>query len=136
MFNGEIGIIITAGTETKSVEVVYPELENRKVVYSRDRLDSIMHAYASTIHKSQGSEYRAAVVVMPDESAHMSERALIYTAISRAREKCVLIGSPETINRAILTTRTRSRESLLKERIMGEEELESEVHSHGPGMEI
>lgn len=136
VFNGEIGFIISAGTETKSVEVVYPELGNRKVVYSRDRLDSIMHAYASTIHKSQGSEYRAAVVVMPDESAHMSERALIYTAISRAREKCVLIGSPETINRAILTTRTRSRESLLKERIMGEEELESEVHSHGPGMEI
>ncbi len=124
VFNGEIGYIKSISREMKSITVVYPELNNKTVQYQKDSIDGLLHAYATTIHKSQGSEYKAVVVVFPRESIHMAERALIYTAISRSRKKCVLMGDEDTANTAISTVKSGKRFSLLKERINGDAVIE------------
>lgn len=126
VFNGEIGYVKRVNKQEKSLDVVYPELKNKTVNYTRDKLNFLLHAYAITIHKSQGSEYGAAVVVLPDESRHMGERALVYTAISRAKKRCVLLGSQSVINKAITTVRHKGRGTLLAERIAGDEPIEND----------
>ena len=121
VFNGEIGYVKSVDKGTRAVTVIYPELNNQTVRYERDSLDSLLHAYAITIHKSQGSEYKLAVIALPKESRIMAERALLYTAASRARERCVIVGDRDTVNLAATTVKNRRRVSLLRERIAGEE---------------
>ncbi|MDR3560111.1 MAG: ATP-dependent RecD-like DNA helicase [Negativicutes bacterium] len=115
VFNGDIGTIVSA--EPARVIVRYPE---SIVVYERSELGEIVLAYAMSVHKSQGSEYR--VVVMPLVASHhiMLQRNLLYTAVTRAKERVVLLGSKAALNTALANDRTRQRYSLLAERLRGE----------------
>ena len=115
VFNGDIGYIL-AIAEGK-VLVRYPEED---VLYEKGEYDELTLAYAMSVHKSQGSEYP--VVVMPLTAGHhiMLQRNLLYTAVTRAKERVILLGSQAALNTAVMSDRTRRRYSLLAERLQGE----------------
>lgn len=115
VFNGDIGFII--GIEHGKVTVRYPDND---VIYERGELDELHLAYAMSVHKSQGSEYP--VVIMPLIPGHhiMLQRNLLYTAVTRAKERVILLGSKAALNTAVSNDRTRRRYSLLAERLKGE----------------
>lgn len=115
VFNGDIGFVIAI--DDGRVNVRYPELD---VEYERKELDELHLAYAMSVHKSQGSEYP--VVVMPLVPGHhiMLQRNLLYTAVTRAKERVILLGTKAALNTALANDRTRRRYSLLAERLRGE----------------
>jgi len=115
VFNGDIGLVVSA--EQSAVVVRYPEND---VIYERNERDEIVLAYAMSVHKSQGSEYP--VVIMPLVAGHhvMLQRNLLYTAVSRAKERVILLGSKAALNTALANDRTRRRYSLLAERLRKE----------------
>ncbi|MPM04443.1 ATP-dependent RecD-like DNA helicase [bioreactor metagenome] len=116
VFNGDIGFVTVI--DEGIVTVRYPELD---VSYERKELDELHLAYAMSVHKSQGSEYP--VVVMPLVPGHhiMLQRNLLYTAVTRAKERVVLLGTKAALNTALANDRTRRRYTLLAERLRGEE---------------
>jgi len=115
VFNGDIGYIVAIADG--KVLVRYPEDD---VVYEKNEHDELTLAYAMSVHKSQGSEYP--VVVMPLTPGHhiMLQRNLLYTAVTRAKERVVLLGTRAALNIAVMSDRTRRRYSLLAERLQGE----------------
>ncbi|HWR45795.1 ATP-dependent RecD-like DNA helicase [Sporomusa sp.] len=115
VFNGDIGNIVAIADG--KVLVRYPEDD---VVYDKGEHDELTLAYAMSVHKSQGSEYP--VVVMPLTPGHhiMLQRNLLYTAVTRAKERVILIGTRAALNTAVMSDRTRRRYSLLAERLRGE----------------
>jgi exodeoxyribonuclease V alpha subunit len=114
VFNGDIGLVI--GADTSNIIVRYPEND---VVYEHNEMDEITLAYAMSVHKSQGSEYP--VVVVPLVASHhiMLQRNLLYTAVTRAKRRVVLLGSKAALNTAVANDRTRRRYTLLAERLRG-----------------
>jgi exodeoxyribonuclease V alpha subunit len=115
VYNGDIGFITAIHHGMATVR--YPEQE---VVYERGELDELHLAYAMSVHKSQGSEY--AVVILPLVPGHhiMLQRNLLYTAVTRAKERVILLGSRAALNTALYNDRTKRRYSLLAERLRGE----------------
>ena len=95
----------------------YPEQD---VIYEKSELTELHLAYAMSVHKSQGSEYP--VVVMPLSNSHhvMLQRNLLYTAITRAKKKVVLVGSKAALQTALGNDRTKRRYTLLAERLQRE----------------
>ena len=114
VFNGDLGYIESVDTEERTLMVNF---EDRLVEYEASELDELTLAYATTIHKSQGSEYP--IVVMPVMMTHyvMLQRNLIYTGITRAKKICVLIGSKKALSFAIRNMSVLKRNSKLKERL-------------------
>ena len=114
VFNGDLGYIESVDTEERTLLVNF---EDRLVEYEASELDELTLAYATTIHKSQGSEYP--IVVMPVLMTHyvMLQRNLIYTGITRAKKICVLIGSKKALSFAIRNMSVLKRNSKLKERL-------------------
>ncbi len=116
VFNGDLGIIKSVDTENQSIVVEYNE--NNNVTYDTDELGEITLAYATTIHKSQGSEYP--VVVLPCFMQHfmLLQRNLLYTGFTRAQKLCILIGEPRAIAIAIKKTECGQRASFLKQLLL------------------
>ena len=114
VFNGDIGIIESVDAEERTLKVNF---DNRTVEYDITELDEIVHAYATTIHKSQGSEYP--IVVMPVLMNHyvMLQRNLIYTGITRAKKILVMVGTKKALSYAIRNVTVMKRNTLLKERL-------------------
>ena len=114
VFNGDIGIIESVDAENRILKINF---DNRMVEYDVSELDEIVHAYATTIHKSQGSEYP--IVVMPILMNHyvMLQRNLIYTGITRAKKMLVMVGTKKALNFAIRNVTVTKRNTLLKERL-------------------
>ena len=114
VFNGDIGIIDEVDTEQRELKVKF---EDRTITYDISELDELVHAYATTIHKSQGSEYSA--VVMPVMMNHyvMLQRNLIYTGITRAKKLLVIIGTKKAMGYAINNVTVNKRNTKLKERL-------------------
>ena len=114
VFNGDIGIIESVDAEDRTLKVNF---DNRTVEYDITELDEIVHAYATTIHKSQGSEYP--IVVMPVLMNHyvMLQRNLIYTGITRAKKILVMVGTKKALSYAIRNVTVMKRNTLLKERL-------------------
>ncbi|MCE5286523.1 MAG: ATP-dependent RecD-like DNA helicase [Pelosinus sp.] len=115
VFNGDIGFIILI--ENSVVTVRYPEID---VAYKRSELDELHLAYAMSVHKSQGSEYPVVVMPLVNEHHIMLQRNLLYTAVTRAKERVILFGTKAALNTALANDRTRRRYSLLAERLRGE----------------
>ncbi|QJW47348.1 ATP-dependent RecD-like DNA helicase [bacterium BFN5] len=115
VFNGDIGFILEL--DHNKLKVGYPD---NPVWYEKNELDELQLAYAMSVHKSQGSEY--SVVVMPLIPGHhvMLQRNLLYTAVTRAKERVVLLGTKSALNTAVANDRTKKRYSLLAERLRGE----------------
>lgn len=114
VFNGDIGRIESVNEEDRTLSVIF---DGRKVEYDISELDELVHAYATTIHKSQGSEYP--IVVMPILMNHfvMLQRNLIYTGITRAKKVLVMIGTKKALSYAVRNVTVENRNTLLRERL-------------------
>jgi exodeoxyribonuclease V alpha subunit len=117
VFNGDIGIVNSIDQEDRSLTV---DFDSHIVAYEVSELDELTLAYATTIHKSQGSEYP--IVVIPIMMNHyvMLQRNLVYTAITRSKKVCVLIGQVKALAYAVHHQTVTDRNTLLKERIHGD----------------
>ena len=117
VFNGDIGTIVRVNHEDRTLTV---DFDGRQIEYDVTELDELILAYATTIHKSQGSEYP--IVVIPLLMTHfvMLQRNLVYTGITRAKKVCVIIGQPKALGYAIRNLTVSDRNTLLKERLRGE----------------
>ena len=117
VFNGDIGLITTIAGQ---VSVRFPEKGGvDEVVYTKGELDELELAYAISVHKAQGSEYKC--VLLPLVLGHyiMLQRNLLYTAITRAKSEVFLAGKLQALKAALMNNKTHLRYSLLKERLQG-----------------
>lgn len=115
VFNGDIGFVLYV--HDGGAKIRYPDHD---VAYEKGEIDELKLAYAMSVHKSQGSEYP--VVIMPLTAGHyrMLQRNLLYTAVTRAKQRVILLGTKAALNTALSNDRTRKRYSLLAERLRGE----------------
>jgi exodeoxyribonuclease V alpha subunit len=114
LYNGDTGVVIAAGDGQVSAAF---ERQGRIVELSPTRLAAVDTVYAMTVHKSQGSQFQTAAVVLPEPSSQILTRELLYTAVTRAREELILIGSEEAIRVAV--ARPIARASGLRSRLAG-----------------
>ena len=122
VYNGDIGQIVNI--KEKEVTVWYPDRqEDEYICYSESEYDELQLAYALSVHKSQGSEYSQIVLALMPGHYIMLQRNLLYTAVTRAREKVVLVGTKAALYTAVSNDRTKRRYSLLKERLQENGEL-------------
>lgn len=114
VFNGDIGVIASVNVEDRTLKVKF---DDRMAEYDGTELDELVHAYATTIHKAQGSEYP--IVVMPILMNHyvMLQRNLIYTGITRAKKVLVMVGTRKALSYAVRNVTVTRRNTLLKERL-------------------
>ncbi len=114
VFNGDLGEIVRVDDEEGKLGVRF---DQREVPYDLADLDALSLAYATSIHKSQGSEYPA--VIIPLLTAHfvMLSRNLVYTAVTRARKLCVLVADPRALRLALGEVRREDRKTKLAERL-------------------
>ncbi|MEV5573767.1 ATP-dependent RecD-like DNA helicase [Spirillospora sp. NPDC052269] len=115
VFNGTVGVVTTVSPEDHTLTVRTDEDE--EIDYSFDELDELTHAYAITIHRSQGSEYPAVVIPLTTSSWMMLQRNLLYTAITRAKKLVVLTGSRRALAAAVRTTSSGRRHTALAHRL-------------------
>jgi len=114
VFNGDLGVIDVIFNAKKKMIVRFDD--DRKVEFPLDDAGSLVHAYAITIHKSQGSEFPAVVVPILTQHFVMLQRNLLYTAMTRAGKLLILIGSRKAVEIAVRNTRVEPRLSLLARR--------------------
>jgi len=114
VFNGDIGRIVTLDLDEGTLAVEYDE---RLVQYEFGELDEITLAYATSIHKSQGSEYSAVVIPLAMQHYTMLERNLIYTAVTRGKKLVVVIGEPKALAMAVKNHKSHRRLTKLAGRI-------------------
>ena len=116
IFNGDVGLItaIDAGTETMTIR-----FDDREADYDFTQLSELEPAYAMTVHKSQGSEYRCVILTAWNGSPYLLSRSILYTAITRARELLIIVGREETVGVMVENAKKNRRYSGLKLRLQG-----------------
>jgi exodeoxyribonuclease V alpha subunit len=114
VFNGDIGRLTRIDTQKREIVV---KIDRRPVTYRWDDIDELMHAFAVTIHKAQGSEYDAVVVALHTQHYRMLQRNLLYTAITRAKGLVVLVGTRQAVGTAVNNDKVRKRYSGLQARL-------------------
>ena len=116
IFNGDVGIIQSIDTGTETLSVLF---DDKVADYDFTQLNELEPAYAMTVHKSQGSEYRAVVLTAWNGSPYLLSRSILYTAITRARELLVIVGKEETVGIMVENAKKNRRYSGLKLRLQG-----------------
>ena len=116
VYNGDVGFVKAADAAERCLVVMF---DGRPVRYDAGELDELVLAYATTIHKSQGSEYPAVIVLMHTQHYVMLQRNLLYTAITRGKRLVLLIGVPYAVDQAIKNNPVRERRTSLGERVRG-----------------
>lgn len=117
VFNGDLGRIVAIDEEQREVVV---KIDDRRVKYEFRELDELVHAYAVTIHKSQGSEYPCVIIPVHTQHFVMLQRSLLYTAVTRARKFAVLVGTRKAMGLAVSRADSRERVTTLKERLQSQ----------------
>lgn len=112
VFNGDVGIVTDADPELDCLSI---DFDGREVQLDSDSLDDVTLAYAATIHKSQGSEYPAVIVMVTSAHHIMLQRNLLYTAVTRGKRLVVVIGDEAAVRRAVQTMGSRRRWTKLRE---------------------
>jgi exodeoxyribonuclease V alpha subunit len=112
VYNGDLGTVSTIDTEEGELVA---DFDGRKVTYGFGELDELVLAYATTIHKSQGSEYPAVVIPLTTQHYPMLQRNLVYTGVTRGKRLVVLIGQRKALAIAVKGARARRRWSKLRE---------------------
>ena len=115
VFNGSVGVVTALSLEDSELRVLLDEDE--EVAYGFDELDELTHAYAVSIHRSQGSEYPCVVVPVTTSAWLMLQRNLLYTAVTRAKRLVVLVGSRRALAKAVRTQGAGRRYTGLTERL-------------------
>ncbi|ATL27910.1 ATP-dependent RecD-like DNA helicase [Streptomyces formicae] len=117
VFNGTVGVVTSLSTDDQRLTVLTDEDE--EIPYDFDELDELSHAYAVTIHRSQGSEYPAVVIPVTTGAWMMLQRNLLYTAVTRAKKLVVLVGSRKALGQAVRTVSAGKRCTALDFRLSG-----------------
>jgi len=117
VFNGDIGVIAAIDGDEAIVRV---DFDGRPVTYERSELDQLVHAYAVSIHKSQGSEYPAVVLAIANQHYMMLQRSLLYTGVTRGKRLVVIVGTKRAVALAVKNADARRRYTWLAERVRAE----------------
>jgi exodeoxyribonuclease V alpha subunit len=115
VFNGSVGVVTAIALEEQQLRVRMDEGE--EITYDFDELDELTHAYAISIHRSQGSEYPCVVIPLTTSAWQMLQRNLLYTAVTRAKRIVVLVGSRRALWKAVQTVGAGRRHTALAERL-------------------
>jgi exodeoxyribonuclease V alpha subunit len=115
VYNGDLGVVSRIDVEESELSV---DFDGREVIYGFTELDELVLAYATTIHKSQGSEYPAVVIPLTTQHYPMLQRNLIYTGVTRGKRLVVLLGQRKALVIAVKGGRARRRWSKLREWLM------------------
>ena len=116
VFNGDLGRVVEIDEFSDTITVEFDE--KRRVIYSIESCKDLELAYATTIHKSQGSEYPAVVIPLLSGPSMLFNRNLLYTALTRARKCVAIVGSENTFNNMIQNGSKHERYTGLKHRIL------------------
>ena len=119
IFNGDVGRIQTIDPASETLTVLF---DDRVAEYDFTQLGELEPAYAMTVHKSQGSEYRAVILTAWNGSPYLLSRSILYTAITRVRELLIIVGREETVGVMVENARKNRRYSGLKLRLQGKVE--------------
>lgn len=114
VFNGDIGRVVGIDKGERKLTVRF---DSRNVVYTEAELDELTLAYATSIHKSQGSEYKAVIVLMLTQHFVMLSRNLLYTAVTRGKQLVVLVADPRALSLALAEVRKEDRKTYLAHRL-------------------
>lgn len=114
VFNGDIGVVNLILTSQECITVIY---DDKEICYTTDMLEDVEHAYAITVHKSQGSEFDAVILPLWDGPEMLYTRNLLYTAVTRAKKLLIIVGSPGKLDAMIKNNYTNKRYSGLKFKI-------------------
>jgi len=114
VFNGDVGWVVDIDPEMEEMTV---DIDGRGIVYGYDETENLVLAYASTVHKSQGSEYSCVVMVMLTEQYVMLQRNLLYTGITRAKKVFVMLSNEKAVRIAVGNNRVAKRHTALAERM-------------------
>ena len=114
VFNGDIGRVVAIDRLDKKIHIQYPD---KQVAYDAADLGELVLAYATTIHKAQGSEYPAVVIPLHTQHYLMLQRNLLYTGITRAKERVVIVGTQKALGICIRNNQVMQRNSYLAERL-------------------
>ena len=117
VYNGDQGVITGGDEEEGTVTVEY---DDKTVVYKYADTDCLLHAWALTIHRSQGSEFPVTIVIMSTQHWIMLQRTLLYTAITRARNLCFIVGSYKAVAQAVRNNDVKHRYTLLGKLLIGD----------------
>ena len=117
VYNGDIGIVKKLSIEEGTISVRFFG-ENEDTVYDKANIDELELAYATTVHKSQGSEYPAVVIVATPSHYIMLQKQLFYTAVTRAKQLCIVVGGEDAIRIMVTTKPKDTRNSWLDKRII------------------
>jgi exodeoxyribonuclease V alpha subunit len=117
VFNGTGGVVI--GLDPEEQRLTVRTDEDEEVGYDFDELDELAHAYAVTIHRSQGSEYPAVVIPITTSAWTMLQRNLLYTAVTRAKRLVVLVGSRRALGQAVRSVSAGRRHTAVDLRLAG-----------------
>jgi exodeoxyribonuclease V alpha subunit len=115
VFNGDIGRIVSIDEAAQEVRVL---VDDREICYDYRNLDELVHAYAVSIHKSQGSEYPAVVIPILTQHYILLQRNLLYTGVTRGKKLVVLVGTKKAMAIAVKNDKTEKRYTRLRERLM------------------
>jgi exodeoxyribonuclease V alpha subunit len=114
VYNGDIGFVVNVDQEEEELTVAF---DHQTVSYPFGELDELVLCYATTIHKSQGSEYPVVIIPVSTQHFMMLKRNLIYTGITRGRQLVILVGQKKALAMAIKGKQVERRWSKLKERL-------------------
>ena len=126
VFNGEEGFITYLDAYNRTIKVTFGKNLNKVVTYKKSEIAKLNLGYATTIHKSQGSEYEAVILIIPPECENFISHDAIYTAITRAKKNIFIIGDLDLLNKKLYEERQEPRQTLLNE-YLNELFLENEL---------
>ncbi|MBE6983052.1 MAG: ATP-dependent RecD-like DNA helicase [Ruminococcaceae bacterium] len=114
IFNGDIGVISEIDPHMEQLHIVF---DGKEAIYEFSQLNELEPAYAITVHKSQGSEYRAVILSAWNSSPYLLKRSVLYTAITRAKELLIIVGREDTVAAMVENAKNASRYTGLKLRL-------------------
>lgn len=114
IFNGDVGVITSMDLQAETMKILF---DDREAEYSFEQLNELEPAFAITVHKSQGSEYRAVILTAWSGSPYLLNRSILYTAITRARELLIIVGREDTVAAMTQNVRKNRRYTGLKLRL-------------------
>jgi exodeoxyribonuclease V alpha subunit len=119
VFNGDIGVIeyIASRGDEGEGGALRADFDGRIVTYERAELDQLVHAYAVSVHKSQGSEYPAVIIALATQHFMMLQRSLLYTAVTRGKKLVVIVGTRRAVQLAVNNADAKKRYTWLAERV-------------------
>ena len=119
IFNGDVGVITRIDPQAETITVVF---EDKEAEYDFSQMNELEPAYAMTVHKSQGSEYRAVILAAWNGSPYLLSRSVLYTAVTRARELLIIAGREEVVVTMTQNAKRNRRYTGLKLRLQGKTE--------------